>query len=127
MSQWFTLLQKELLEMTRNFKWIWVPISFILIGVMDPLSTYYLPQILNTIGDLPEGAVIDIPTPPAPEVLMMSLANYNLLGILIIILTTMGLISGERKSGVAGMILVKPVSYFSFVTAKCIVSKFLCI
>lgn len=118
MRQWFTLFNKEMLEMTRNFKWIWVPISFILLGVMDPLSTYYMPQILDTLGGLPEGTVLEMPTPPAPEILMMSIAQYNMLGVLIIVLITMGLISGERKSGVAGIILVKPVSYSYYITAK---------
>ncbi|MFE8702021.1 ABC transporter permease [Cytobacillus sp. FJAT-54145] len=118
MSQWFTLLQKELLEMTRNFKWIWVPITFILLGVMDPLSTYYLPQILDSVGGLPEGTVIEIPTPSAAEILMMSIGQYNMLGLLIIVLTSMGIIANERKSGVAGLILVKPVKYSSYITAK---------
>lgn len=118
MRQWFILLSKEFLEMIRNFKLIWVPISFILLGVMDPLSTYYLPQIIDSIGNLPEGAVFEMPTPPTPEILMMTISQYNMLGVLIIVLITMGLISGERKSGVAGIILVKPVSYSSYITAK---------
>ncbi|MCM2531986.1 ABC transporter permease subunit [Neobacillus pocheonensis] len=118
MKQWLTLLQKEILEMWRNFKWIWVPITFILLGVQKPLSDYYMPQILDSIGGLPKGAVIKIPTPSAAEVLIQSLGEYTSLGVLIIVLTTMGLIAAERKSGVAAMILVKPVSYKSFVTAK---------
>jgi ABC-2 type transport system permease protein len=118
MSQWLTLLQKEILEMWRNFKWIWVPITFVLIGVQKPLSTYYMPQILDSLGGLPEGAVIKIPTPSAAEVLIQGLSEYTTLGVLIIVLSTMGIIAAERKSGVAAMILVKPVSYRSFVTAK---------
>ncbi|CAH2717483.1 putative transmembrane protein YxlG [Neobacillus rhizosphaerae] len=118
MSQWMTLLQKEILEMWRNFKWIWVPITFILLGVKEPLSSYYLPQILDAVGGLPEGAVIKLPTPTAAEVLITGLGQYTTLGVLIIVLTTMGIISGERKSGVAAMILVKPVSFQSFVSAK---------
>lgn len=118
MSQWMTLFQKELLEMWRNFKWVWVPITFILLGVKEPLSSYYLPQIIDSLGGLPEGAVIKLPIPTAPEVLIKGLSQYSTIGVLIIILTTMGLLAGERKSGVAAMILVKPVSYFSFVTAK---------
>lgn len=118
MRQWFILLNKEMLEMTRNFKWVWVPIAFILLGVMDPLTTYYLPQILDSVGGLPEGTVIEMPTPPAPEILLMSIGQYNMLGVLIIVLITMGSISGERKSGVAGIILVKPVAFSSYITAK---------
>ncbi len=118
MNQWLTLLQKEMVEMWRNFKWIWVPITFILIGVKEPISSYYLPQILDSLGDLPEGTVINIPMPTAGEVLIQALGQYTTLGVLIIVLSTMGIIAAERKSGVAGMILVKPVSYRSFVTAK---------
>lgn len=118
MSQWKTLFQKELVEMWRNFKWIWVPITFILLGVKEPLSSYYLPQIIDSLGGLPKGAVIKIPTPSSAEVLVQGLSQYTTIGVLIIVLTTMGILAGERKSGVAAMILVKPVSYSSFVTAK---------
>lgn len=118
MSQWLIILNKEILEMGRNFKWIWFPISFILLGVSEPITTYYMPQILDSVGDLPEGAVIKFPTPSAPEVLFQSIAQYNTIGLLIIVLASMGLIAAERKNGVAELILVKPVSYFSYVTAK---------
>ncbi|MFD2445676.1 ABC transporter permease [Bacillus sp. CGMCC 1.16607] len=125
MSQFSVLFQKEILESWRNFKWIWMPITFILLGVMDPLTQHFLPQILNSVGDLPEGAVIELPTPSAPEVLTMSFAQFDLLGTLILVLASMGVIAGERKSGVAAMILVKPVSYFSFVTSKWLSTLFI--
>jgi ABC-2 type transport system permease protein len=118
MSQWMTLFQKEILEMWRNFKWIWVPITFILLGVSEPLTSYYLPQIIDSLGNLPEGSVIEIPPPSAGAVLATGLSQYSTLGVLIIVLGTMGVIAGERKSGVAAMILVKPVSYLSYVTSK---------
>ncbi|MDV2883624.1 ABC transporter permease [Alkalihalophilus pseudofirmus] len=118
MRQWVVLFQKEVLEMTRNYKLIWVPIVFILLGMTDPLTTYYMPQILEMSGGLPEGAVFEMPTPAAQEVLMMVISQLNMLGVLIIVLASMGIISEERRSGLAGMILVKPVSYASYVTAK---------
>ncbi|MEH7014359.1 ABC transporter permease [Neobacillus niacini] len=118
MSQWMTLFQKEILEMWRNFKWIWVPITFILLGVSEPLTSYYLPQIIKSFGGLPEGSIIDIPPPTAGAVLASGLSQYSTLGVLIIVLGTMGVIAGERKSGVAAMILVKPVSYLSYISSK---------
>lgn len=118
MNQWMTLLNKEFLEMARNYKWMWVPISFILLGVMDPLTSFYMPQIIDSVGGLPEGAVIEFPTPTAIEVFIMSMGEYQTLGILIIVLSMMGAVAGERKSGVAQLILVKPVSYFSYITSK---------
>jgi ABC-2 type transport system permease protein len=118
MKQWVTLLKKEMLELARNFKWVWVPLTFILIAVKEPLTLYYLPQIIDSIGGLPEGAVIELPVPSAGEALAAALSQYNTLGVLIIVFIAMGTIAGERKSGVAGLILVKPVSYTGFVTAK---------
>lgn len=118
MRQWVTLWGKECLEMWRNFKWIWVPLTFILLGVNQPLSSYYMPQIIDAVGGLPKGAVIKMPVPSAAEVIVAGLSQYTSLGVLIIVLTAMGLIAAERKSGVAAMILVKPVSFASFVTAK---------
>ncbi|WP_419886873.1 ABC transporter permease [Neobacillus niacini] len=125
MSQWMTLFQKEIIEMWRNFKWIWVPITFILLGVSEPLTSYYLPQIIKSVGGLPEGAVFEIPTPTAGAVLASGLSQYSTIGVLVIVLGTMGIIAGERKSGVAAMILVKPVSYLSYVTSKWAGSLFL--
>ncbi|WP_163102713.1 ABC-2 transporter permease [Peribacillus alkalitolerans] len=127
MKQLFTLVQKEWLEMVRNYRIIWVPITFILIGLTDPITTYFLPDILKSAGGLPEGAVVSIPTPAAPEVFFMSLNQYNLLGILVIVLLNMGSVSNERKSGVISMILVKPVSYVNFISSKWIASIILII
>lgn len=118
MKQWLVLFEKELLEMARNYKWVWVPLTFILIGINQPISSYYMPQIIDMLGGLPDGAVIKLPEPAAGEVLVKGLSQYTTLGVLIIILTSMGMIAGERKSGVAALILVKPVSYSSFVTSK---------
>ncbi|MDY0407537.1 ABC-2 transporter permease [Paracerasibacillus soli] len=49
---------------------------------------------------------------------MMSLNQLGSLGILIIVLIAMSSITNERKSGVAEIILVKPVSYANYITAK---------
>lgn len=61
MKQWFTLLNKEFLEMARNYKWVWMPITFVLLGVMDPLTTYYLPEILNSVGGSQKGQYLKYP------------------------------------------------------------------
>lgn len=114
----WVLMKKELLESARNFKWVWMPIVFILFGLTEPLTAYYLPDILNSLGDLPEGAVIDIPPPSSEEVLMSTISQFNMLGVLVIVLGFMGIISGERKSGTASMVLVKPVSYNAYIYSK---------
>jgi len=116
--QWLTLLQKELLENWRNFKWLWVPIVITILTIMDPITNYFLPEIIESVGNLPEGAVLEMPVPTTNEALMMSLGQLGSLGILIIVLMSMGTIANERKSGVAELILTKPVRYSYYVTAK---------
>ncbi len=118
MKQWFILFSKEHKEMLKNFKWIWVPLVFIFLGMMQPISSYYMPQILEAVGGLPEGAVFEMPVPTAQEVLVATLGQFSQIGILILVLATMGIVASERSSGSFIMILVKPVSFTSYITAK---------
>jgi ABC-2 type transport system permease protein len=114
----WVLFKKEMFESARNLKWLWMPIVFILFGVTEPLTAYYLPDILKSLGDLPEGAVIKIPPPSSAEILMSTIGQMNTLGVLVIVLAFMGIVSGERKSGAAAMILVKPVSFHAYIYSK---------
>ncbi|MFD2749006.1 ABC transporter permease [Virgibacillus siamensis] len=117
--QWLTILQKELIENIRNVKWIWVPLIMILIASLDPVSSYYLPQIIDAVGGMPGGTPeIQLPEFMPSDIIMMSLSQLSSIGVLVIVLISMGTISGERKSGVSELILVKPVSYVNYITAK---------
>ncbi|MFB1050911.1 ABC transporter permease [Paraliobacillus sp. JSM ZJ581] len=116
--QWRTIFRKEMLEYWRNFSWIWVPIVFIILAIMDPLTTYYMPIILDKAGGLPESAVFEMPDISAVDAFMMSLSEYSMFGVLVIVLITMGAIAGERKSGVVELILVKPVHYGTYISSK---------
>lgn len=116
--QWRTLFQKEVHENWQNKKWIWVPLVMILLTIMDPLSYYYLPQLIDMVGGAPEGTVLEIPDLQPAEVMMMSLSQLSLFGVMIITLISMGTISGEKKSGITEIILVKPISAVNYVTAK---------
>ncbi|HLR43375.1 MAG TPA: ABC transporter permease subunit [Pseudogracilibacillus sp.] len=116
--QWLTLFQKEVLDNWENKKWIWVPLVFILLMMMDPLSYYYLPEIIEIAGGVPEGTVFEIPELQAEEVIMMSLEQVSMFGVLVIALISMGTITNEKKSGLTEMILVKPISANHYITSK---------
>src|SRR5690625_4798729 len=118
MRQWQTLVKKELLGNFRDRKWIWVPIVLILLAVMDPVSNYYLPQILDAVGGLPDGAIFEMPQVTGIDAITMSISQLSSLGILIFVLISMGTIAGERKSGIAELILVKPISYTAYIMSK---------
>lgn len=116
--QWKALFKKEMLENWRNKKWLWVPIVFILLAIMDPITNYFMEDILSAVGGLPDGTVIEFPDLTPPEVIMMSLGQIGTLGILVVALISMGTISGEIKSGISELVLVKPVSYANYITSK---------
>lgn len=119
MKQFLIFLKKENVESMRNFKWLWMPLLFIVLGLTQPITTYYLPKMIDSIGDLPKGSVIKIPQPEAADVLFGTITQqFNMIGILAIVLAFMGSIPSERKNGSAALILVKPVSYNSYLLAK---------
>lgn len=116
--QWNTLFQKEVVENWRNKKWIWFPLVIILLSILDPVTNYFLPQILDAVGEMPEGMEFILPEYTVPEVVMMTLGQLSSLGVLVIVFMSMGIIANEHKSGVSQIILVKPIDHHSYVTAK---------
>lgn len=118
MKRWMVLFNKEILEMSRNYKIIWFPLVFIILGALTPLTTYYFPRILDVIGGLPEGSVIDIAVPNATEIMTNSLSDYNLFGILVLVITFMGIVATERNEGISTLTLLKPVPISSYISSK---------
>jgi len=114
----FVMLQKELLELVRSFKIIWVPLVFTILGMMQPVTSYYMPIILEKAGNMPEGTIIDIPTPSGMEVLASTLQQFGTIGVLVLVLVFMGIVSNERNSGAASLVLVKPISTSTFIASK---------
>lgn len=70
--QWTVILKKELTENWQKFQMALGADCVILISIMDLISTYYMPIIIESAGGLPEGTVIDIPMPSPSEAMLMS-------------------------------------------------------
>jgi len=117
------LLWKEWRETFRTGRAIWLPAVFLLLGLAQPLTAKFMPDILASAGNLPEGAIIDIPTPAPGEVMAQTLSQFGTVGLLAACLAYMGTISGERRTGTASWILVKPVSPLAYVASKWIVQS----
>lgn len=114
---WMLLFRKEMLESARNFKWIWIPLVFLSLGISNPITSYYMPEILQAGGVSAEAAKL-IPIPTSEEIIVKSLSQYGTLGLLVFALSFMGIVAGERQSGSAIMVLVKPVSHIHYITSK---------
>ncbi len=118
MRNFMILFKKEMKESVRSGKWIWLPIVLIVIGISQPLTSYYMPQLLEMAGNLPEGAVIDIPMPSGAEVLMGTMSQYGTIGTLLFVLALMNVISQERQTGSLSFVMMRPVSATEYMASK---------
>lgn len=115
--QLLALTKKEFLEALRNYKLIIVPIVFILLASLQPVTFYYLPEIMK-LATFSEGSIIQIPIPTAAESIYSIYGQLTQVGLIIIILVSMNTISNEIKNGVAETILTKPIKRSSYLLAK---------
>ena len=115
--QLLALTKKEFLEALHNYKLIIVPIVFILLAALQPITFYYLPDIMK-LATFSEGAIIQIPIPTPAETIYTIYGQLTQVGLIIIILISMGAISNEIKSGVAETILIKPIRRSSYLLSK---------
>lgn len=126
MSSFLILMNKEFAQMLRDFKLVWLPIVFIFLGMTQPVLTYYLPTILEALGG-GQGITID-PTMIQQEggqVLATTLGSqFDQLGIMIIVISMMGIIQADKTRGMLAFILTRPVTVWSYVTGK-IISNYL--
>ena len=121
MNGFGVLLQKEWREQVRNFKILWIALVFIILGVMEPITNHFLPEIMKSVGNMPEG--MDFPWTEfrGEDIFVSLLGQYQLIGILIIVLAFMGTISGERKNGTATLLYVRPMSFPAYFLSKWLV------
>lgn len=121
MNNFSVLFQKEFRENVRNFKILWIPLVFLLFGISEPLMNYYLPQILNAVGNMPEGTVIQLPEYTPAQIVMSTISQYQFIGMLVVIFGFAGIIARERKNGSATLLYVRPISYSSYVYSKLVI------
>lgn len=112
------LLRKEILETFRSYRWLWLPVFFIGLAIMQPVSSFYMEDILEQFGGLPENTLITIPTPSAEQVYGETLGQFTQIGTFILVLAFMGSISSERRNGEALLILSKPTNYYAYWFSK---------
>jgi len=112
------LLQKEWREHIRNYKILWIPLVFILFGIIEPLTNRYLPEIMEKVGNMPADAEFPWPEFTGQDIFVSLMGQYQMVGLLIIVLGFMGTISSERKNGTAALLYVRPLSFTHYFMSK---------
>ncbi|WP_142829714.1 ABC transporter permease [Planococcus soli] len=120
MTNFNTLMRTEIVEALKEFKFIWLTLFFVILGVTQPLINKYMDIILENVGGA-DGITIDPnrPTPSSAEVLLSTVSGqFNQIGLIILTISFMGLIAGDRNSGMQDFILTRPVSLASYLLSK---------
>lgn len=118
MSQFSVLLWKEFQESWRNFRLLWIPIVFISLGIMDPITNYYMEDILGAVGYLPEDAAIAWPQFTAADILFATTTQFQMIGLIVLVAVFASSISKERQSGTATFLYVRPLKHSSYFLSK---------
>ncbi|TKI53347.1 ABC transporter permease [Lysinibacillus mangiferihumi] len=121
MSGMNVLLQKEFREAWRSRKFLWIPLVFALLGMSEPLTNYYMMDILEAVGNMPEGFEMLMPELVPADLLLATISQFQLIGLLVLMASFVGAISKERSNGTATLLYVRPISFGSFFISKFIV------
>ncbi len=127
MSGFAVLAGKEAREIWRTWR-IWVlPGLLLVFALAGPVLARLTPQLLGAVGgDQLEGLVLRTPTYHDAYAQWIKSLSGTILFALIIVYGS--LISAERKSGTAVLVLTKPVSRTAFILSKTVVhSTFLAV
>ncbi|WP_071459562.1 ABC transporter permease subunit [Bacillus massilinigeriensis] len=122
MNSLLVLINKELVQMKRDYKIIWLPLVFIFLGATQPVVMYYLPAIIKAIGG-GQGITIDssMVQQEGGQIMAATLGSqFDQLGMMIIIVSVMGVIQTDKESGMLAFILTRPVSVAAYIWGKVI-------
>ena len=109
------LFNKEIAEQWRTGRLPVLAVIFLLFGLASPVLAKYTPDIVKLAASSID---IHVPTPTIKDAVAQLIKNLSQVGVLTAIVLAMGSVAGEKESGTAAFVLVKPVSRFAFLAAK---------
>jgi ABC-2 type transport system permease protein len=111
-----TLIKKELLETLRKYRLLVMITMFVLIGVMSPVGTKYLGEILKQL--LPSGYILKVREASEIEAYFQFFKNISQIGLIVLIFITAGLMADELEKKTIVNILSKGVRREYIVISK---------
>lgn len=113
-----TFLRKEFTEIFKTWR-IWVlPGIVLFFALSGPPLAKLTPELIKTLTTQQPGLIIQLPEPTYMDAYLEWISNLSQIVLFAAIIIFGGMISGEKKSGTAVLVLTKPLSRTSFVLAK---------
>jgi ABC-2 type transport system permease protein len=107
-------LKKELVEILKTPKIIILPSIFLFIGLVSALTGRYMNELIASMSDLN----IQLPEPVYLDSYAQLFKNLSMMGVIVVILTFMGIVVDEKVKGSAILVLTKSVSRTQFILSK---------
>ncbi|MDO9556865.1 MAG: ABC transporter permease [Coriobacteriia bacterium] len=118
MGGFWTFLRKEFREIFKTWR-IWVlPGIVLFFALSGPPLAKLTPELIKTLTTQQPGLIIQLPEPTYMDAYLEWISNLSQIVLFAAIIIFGGMISGEKKSGTATLVLTKPLSRTSFVLAK---------
>lgn len=112
------VFRKEMMEQWRTFRFLIILAVFLVFGMTSPLVAKFLPEMLKAIPGATQALLAAIPAPTVADAIGQYVKNMDQFGILLALLTTMGIVVQEKERGTAAFFLTRPVSRETFLLAK---------
>jgi len=113
--QYYVLLRKEIKENIRTYKFLIMVAILLVFGIGTPLMIKFLPEILKLSG---EQIPLTLPVLGATDALQSYISNLSQVGLLLVVLISMGAVAQERERRTAVMVLSKSAGPGAFILAK---------
>lgn len=119
MQGFLAFLAKESREILRTWR-IWVlPGIVLFFAISGPPLARVTPELLGTLmSEQQTGLVIQMPDPTYVDAYLQWTKNLSQMVLFVIIIMLGGMVSAEKRSGTAALVLTKPLSRTAFVLAK---------
>jgi len=113
-------LRKEFKEIYRTYRLWAIPVIFLFMAFSAPASAKFLPDFLKTQMEA-QNITIKLPDPTAVQSFQAYFKNLTQIGLLAVILLSMGLTAEEKSQGILAQVVTKPVRRPDIIWAKWLV------
>lgn len=116
MRAYAAFVKKEFLEMSRTYKLLIMGIIFGVLGLMNPLTAKFTPELLAAL--MPAGMTIELGEPSVMDSWMQFFKNIPQMGLIVAAVLFGGILGNEISKGTLINLLTKGLSRNTVVLAK---------
>ncbi len=120
MNGFAAFLRKEWVEALRSYRILILGAVFLLLGIMNPLSAKFLPELVNAM--MPEGMTIALAQPQALDSYLQFFKNVPQIGLIVLVVVFSGMLPRELQNGTLVNLLTKGLTRSSVALAKLLCS-----